>query len=171
MRRCRPKWPGPSRRPRTLCRSREQVEPAQRSGQDRSNVPDARSRCMVIAVITNITNNGKRPSRTRQAVLNPDGAPGRCRDVVEHEVHQRDDEDRHHQNHRDAAAVSGELTQDPRCGGAVGLKSYPARRSVLRLMIDRNASSSELHPVSSRSWWGVVWATRCPSRISNRSPQ
>lgn len=44
----------------------------------RSSVPEALSRCMVIAVITNITKSGNRPSSTRQAVLNPDGVPGRC---------------------------------------------------------------------------------------------
>ena len=38
-------------------------------------------------------------------------------------------------------------------------------------LMDRKASSSDVHPVSSRSWFGVVCATRWPSRISNRSPQ
>ena len=118
----------------------------------RSNVPDARSRCMVIDVITNITNNGNTTEQDQAGVVECRRRAWPGRNVLEHEVHQRDDQARHHQNHRDAASVSGELTQDPRCAGAVGPQSYPAWRSVLRLMIDRNASSSELHPVSSRSW-------------------
>ena len=44
----------------------------------RSRVPEARSRCMVIAVMMNITKSGNRPSRIRQALLNGDGMPGRC---------------------------------------------------------------------------------------------
>ena len=38
-------------------------------------------------------------------------------------------------------------------------------------MTDRNASSSDVHPVSSLSFCGVVCASRRPSRISSRSPQ
>jgi len=44
----------------------------------RSRVPEARSRCIVIDVMMNITKSGKRPSRIRQALLNGDGVPGRC---------------------------------------------------------------------------------------------
>jgi hypothetical protein len=44
----------------------------------RSNVPDARSRCIVMAVMMNITKSGKRPSRIKHALLNGVGAPGRC---------------------------------------------------------------------------------------------
>ena len=44
----------------------------------RSSVPDARSRCIVIAVIKNISSSGNRPSMIRQAELNGAGVPGRC---------------------------------------------------------------------------------------------
>ena len=44
----------------------------------RSNVPEALSRCIVIAVMMNITKSGKRPSRIRQALLNGAGVPGGC---------------------------------------------------------------------------------------------
>jgi len=44
----------------------------------RSNVPETRSRCIVIDVMMNITKSGKRPSRIRQALLNGVGVPGRC---------------------------------------------------------------------------------------------
>ena len=43
----------------------------------RSSVPEARSRCIVIDVIRNITTSGNTPSRIRHAVLNGDAAPGR----------------------------------------------------------------------------------------------
>jgi hypothetical protein len=33
--------------------------------------------------------------------------------VLEHEVHQRDNQNRHYQYHRDAAVVGGQLPQDP----------------------------------------------------------
>ena len=97
------------------------------------------------------------------------------RRIFEHEVHQGYNQDRHHQDHCDAAVIGGQLAQDPRRGGGVRLqvpvKPYPAWGMVLRLIMDRNASSSDVHPVSSRSWVGVVWATKLPSRISRRSPQ
>ena len=44
----------------------------------RSNVPEALSRCIVIAVMMNITKSGNRPSNIRQALLNGAGLPGRC---------------------------------------------------------------------------------------------
>jgi hypothetical protein len=44
----------------------------------RSNVPEALSRCIVIAVMMNITKSGKRPNRIRHALLNGAGVPGRC---------------------------------------------------------------------------------------------
>jgi len=56
------------------------------------------------------------------------------RGILEHEVHQRDDHDRHHQDHRDAPMVGDQLPQDPKRGGAewfqLPLKSYPAWRVV-----------------------------------------
>lgn len=42
----------------------------------RSNVPEDRSRCMVIEVIRNITNSGNSPSRIRHAVWKGETAPG-----------------------------------------------------------------------------------------------
>ncbi len=44
----------------------------------RSNVPDARSRCIVIEVMMNITNSGNRPNRIKHALLNGVCVPGRC---------------------------------------------------------------------------------------------
>ena len=44
----------------------------------RSNVPDTRSRCIVIDVIRNITMSGNTPSMIRHALSNGDGVPGRC---------------------------------------------------------------------------------------------
>jgi hypothetical protein len=32
---------------------------------------------------------------------------------LKHEVHQRDNQDRHRQDHRDAAVIGGQLAQDP----------------------------------------------------------
>ncbi len=43
----------------------------------RSNVPETRSRCIVIDVIKNITMSGNTPSMIRHALLNGDGVPGR----------------------------------------------------------------------------------------------
>ena len=57
--------------------SRQQVESAQRLVRIRSKVPEARSRCIVMDVIRNITSSGNTPSRIRHALLNADGAPGR----------------------------------------------------------------------------------------------
>src|ERR1700722_17648906 len=95
--------------------------------------------------------------------------------IVKHEVHQRDNQDRYREDHRDTAVIGDQLAQNPRGGGDVPLEAHPALGPascmMLRLMMDRNASSSDVHPVSSRSWVGVVWATKSPSRISNRSPQ
>jgi len=33
-------------------------------------------------------------------------------------LHQRDNQDGHHQDHRDAAVIGGQLAQDPKRGGA-----------------------------------------------------
>ena len=43
----------------------------------RSNVPETRSRCIVIDVIKNITMSGNTPSMIRHALLNGGGVPGR----------------------------------------------------------------------------------------------
>ncbi|MCQ8780395.1 hypothetical protein NQU49_27745, partial [Escherichia coli] len=68
---------------------------------------------------------------------------------MEHEIHQRDDQDRHHQDERDAAVIGSQLTQDSGRGGRVVLRAQPAAGMVVvRRMIDRNASSSDVHPVS-----------------------
>jgi hypothetical protein len=50
--------------------------------------------------------------------------------------------------------VGDQLAQDPRRGRRVWLQRreqpYPAWRVALCVMMDRNPSSSEVHPVSSR---------------------
>ena len=109
----------------------------------RSNVPETRSRCIVIDVIRNITMSGNTPSMIRQALLNGDGHAGPMRRVLEHEVHQRDDQAGYDEDHRDAAVIGGELAQDSRGGGEVGLRAQPAAAAVLCRMTDRNASSSD----------------------------
>ena len=86
----------------------------------RSSVPDARSRCMVIAVMMNITNSGNRPSRIRQALLNGAGVPGRCGALSNMKYISVITNTGHQQDHRDAAMVGGQLAQDPRRGGRVG---------------------------------------------------
>ena len=65
------------------------------------------------------------------------------RGVLEHEVHQRDDEARHHEDHRDAAVIRRELAQDSPGGGEIGLRAQPVAAAVLCRMTDRNASSSD----------------------------
>ncbi len=88
----------------------------------RSSVPEARSRCMVIAVMMNITKSGNRPSRIRHALLNGDRRTRSVRGVLEHEVHQRDNQDRHRQDHRDAAVIGGKLAQDPKVVAPYGFR-------------------------------------------------
>ena len=74
-----------------------------------------------------------------------------CRSAVDEAMreHQRDDGAGHHQNHRDAAVIGGQLAQDSRGGRRVSLEAHPALACVvLRRMTDRNASSSDVHPLS-----------------------
>ena len=98
----------------------------------RSSVPDTRSRCIVIDVIRNITISGNTPSMIRQALLNGDGVPGGCGAVLEHEVHQRDDQARGHQDHRDAAMIGGQLAQDPGGRREVAPRAQRAQPVLLR---------------------------------------
>lgn len=44
------------------------------------------------------------------------------RDVLEHEIHQRDDQDGYQQDHRDTAVISGKLPENPRRSGRVVLQ-------------------------------------------------
>jgi hypothetical protein len=41
------------------------------------------------------------------------------RSILEHEVHQRNDQDWYQQDQRDAAMIGGQLAQDPRRGRSV----------------------------------------------------
>ena len=83
------------------------------------------------------------PEQNQARIVEPRRRARAGRDILEHEVHQRDDQARHEQHHRDGAVIGGQLPQDPGCGRRVAPQSYPARRSMLRLIMDRNASSSD----------------------------
>ena len=65
----------------------------------------------------------------------------RC--ILEHEVHQRDDEARYHEDHRHTAVICRQLAQDPPGGREIALRAQLASAAVLCRMTDRNASSSD----------------------------
>lgn len=129
----------------------------------------------MIEVIRNITISGNTPEHDQAGGVERRRLTGSARHLDEHEIQQRDDQARDQQDHRGAAVVAGELSQDP--GGRREIaarvqRAQAAPAAVPRRMMDRNASSSDWHSVSSvRNRVGELWASTCPSRMRSRSTQ